>query len=154
MRRWFLYFPIAIFTFVVGSLLSPYKTADIRKGCIDDIQPVQERTFGSHDSDLSYYYGYWGGSGGNVIELREHYITDVELGRTFQYRVIIHTENRYENSYLLQVIDLGTNSNLRNYVYLGFSDDGWMGYYGYNSLDDYAGRHFTAGGSFSRYRIK
>jgi hypothetical protein len=153
MRRQLLSVPVAIITFAVALLLTPNDpTAGVR-GIINSVLSAvwSDSGYSSQCSKLSDYYGYWGGSGGNVIALDENYITDVEQGRTYQYRIVSHVNNRHENAYVLQVIGLDAGSNLRNYIYLGFSDDGWMGYYGYNSLDDYYQRHFTAGGSFSKY---
>src|SRR5882724_6174928 len=126
MRRQLLSLPVVIITFVVALLLTPNDPTAGMRGVINGVLSAVRSDSGcsSRNSKLSDYYGYWGGSGGSVIELREHYITDVELGKTYQYRVISHIDNRNENAYLLQVMDLGTNSNLRNYIYLGFSDDG------------------------------
>jgi hypothetical protein len=148
MRRKLLYFPIAILTFLATLFLTPYNPTSGLRGMILRVLSVTE-DFGTYDRIPSTYDGAWGGPGSDVVGLYGRYITDVQNGKSYRYRLIRHF--RYPDGnhpgYLIEVIGLGTNSNLRNYVYLGFDGD-QMGFFGYNSLDDFDLGQASASGSF------
>jgi hypothetical protein len=62
-----------------------------------------------------------------------------------------HYRGGDHNAYLIQVMGLEPDSNLRNYVYLGFEGN-QMGYFGYDSLDNFDLGQASASGSFFKHR--
>ena len=146
MRRHLTSLPLALVTFIVGIVFAP--------GPLRYDAAVQTPTrFITRSASLELtpdLFGKWGGEDGDVFDIHEGRIRDMELQRTFDYKVIRHVNNRAENGYLLEVQNLAAGSNLRKYVYLRFTDDGWVSYYGYGSLDDVDSGRYTAAGTFSR----
>ena len=150
MRCQLLSVPLIIVTFAIGLFLTPYSSTGGIRGLILGFVSAVQNDLGAPYVTLSDYYGCWGGSGGDVIELRERYIKDVEQGKSYQYHVVRHFNGPGLNGYLIELTDLGTNSNLRKYVYLGFEDNGWVSYFGYDSMDDFYYGRSSVAASLSR----
>ena len=149
MLRILLPIPLVFITFAIGLFISPYDSASGVRGAINALAAaIENRPPASSSLRVpGQYFGRWGGVNGDVIYLDLGYITDVEMGKTYQYRVVSRTNNG--TSYLLELTDFHNGSNLRKYVYLGFEANDSMNYFGYDSVDDYNfGRASAAGGFF------
>lgn len=82
-------------------------------------------------------YGDWVSADGTpVITLTPTQITDVAKGESYGYRVLKRVDNSSENRLVIQLDDVKHGSNLRNFISLRFSDDGWVSVQGFGRWED------------------
>jgi len=149
MRRQLLSIPVAFIAFALSLLIAPYDPSSGIRGVINGVVSVLNQSDNLRNRRIpGQYSDCWGGINGGVIDLNDRFITDVEQGNSYQYRIVSHSsDGRY---YLLELLDFRGNSNLRKYVHLGFEDNGSMNYFGYDSMDDYYYGRASASGGFKR----
>lgn len=82
-------------------------------------------------------YGEWVSTDGSpFITLTTDEITDVTKGEAYRYRILRRVNNASENRLLIELDGVEHGSNLRNFVSLRFSDDGWVSLQGYGKWED------------------
>ncbi len=141
MCRIFLHAPIIIVTFAVGMLIAPYDANSGIRGMFNRLRAAVTSHNGFSRNDPTAFEGRWGGSGQAVIELRDGYIADVEMGKSYSYTVVKRFNYpKGDQAILLEVHGLGNGSNLRKVVYLGLNGK-QLDFFGYDSWESFsAGR--------------
>ena len=91
MRRQLLSVPVVFIAFAIGLFFTPYDPASGIRGVINSFVSVI-RSGPERSSRISKRYaGCWGGINGGVIDLNDRFLTDVERGNSYQYRIVSHS---------------------------------------------------------------
>lgn len=97
-------------------------------------RPMRIKSYPGAETEI---YGDWVSADGTpVITLTTDEITDVAKGESYNYRVLRRVNNSSENRLLLQLEGIKPGSNLRTFISLRFSDDGYVSVQGYGRWED------------------
>ena len=149
MRRIILHAPILLVTLAVGILFAPYDANSGLRGLLNWLARAPFAPTVKYMAPAEFY-GRWEGSGQPVIDFRDGYITDIEMGKSYAYHVVQRFNYpKGDKAVLIEVYGLGRNSNLRKFVYLGLNGNR-LDYFGYDSWKSYNEGHATVVVTMSR----